>query len=270
MLYEKPVKAIQERIGNFKPEMGIVAGSGLGDLADALENKIIVPYAQIPDFVTCSVAGHTGELHFGTLHDVPVVCLKGRLHLYEGISADKIKLLIRTLKLLGCKTLFLTNAAGGINENFEAGDFMVIKDHINFQFQNVLSGPNDEEFGPRFSSMDYAYDAELRKKLFEAAKTLGMKLQEGVYLSVLGPSFETPAEIKAFRIWGADAVGMSTVPEVIIARHCGMRVAAVSIITNKAAGLSKVELSHKETLETSARIAKDLIALVSEFVKNYR
>jgi len=269
MLYEKPVQAIKERIGDFSPKIGIVAGSGLGGLADVLENKIVIPYAELPNFVVCSVKGHVGELHFGTLQGVPIVCLKGRLHLYEGVSADKIKILIRWMKLIGCETLFLTNAAGGVNENFEPGDFMVIEDHINFQFQNVLSGPNDEEFGPRFSSMDYAYDLKLRKQLFAAAENLKMKLREGVYLSVLGPSFETPAEINAFRIWGADAVGMSTVPEVIIARHCGMRVAALSIITNKAAGLAKHELSHKETLETSARISKDLIALVSEFVKNY-
>jgi inosine/guanosine/xanthosine phosphorylase family protein len=264
------IRSLRKHIGDFVPEIGIIAGSGLGALADTLENKIVVPYTAIDDFIDCSVKGHAGEMHFGTLHDIPVVCLKGRLHYYEGVSNHKMKLIPFTLSELGCKTMFLTNAAGGIRDSLNPGDFMVISDHINFQFKNVLAGlPISEKTGVRFVSLDKTYDPLLRQKLHDSAKALNLTLTDGVYISVLGPSFETPAEIRAFKILGADAVGMSTVPEAILARYYDMRVVGLSVITNKAAGLQTHNLSHTETLENSNRASENLIALVSEFIKRY-
>ena len=264
------IRSIRKHIGNFTPEIGIIAGSGLGALADILEDRMIVPYAAIDDFIHCSVKGHAGEFHFGKLHNIPVVCLKGRQHYYENISNHQMKLLPFTLSELGCNTMFITNAAGGIKDSLNPGDFMVIADHINFQFKSVLEGlPISEKIGSRFISLDKTYDIDLRQKLYAAAKTLNMTLNEGVYLAVLGPCFETPAEVRAFKTLGADAVGMSTVPEAILARYYGMRVVGLSVITNKAAGLQKNSLTHAETLATSNRASKDLIALVSAFVKQY-
>ena len=264
------IRSIRNHIGDFTPEIGIIAGSGLGALADILEDKIIVPYTAIDDFMDCSVKGHAGEFHFGKLHNIPIVCLKGRQHYYEGVSNHKMKLLPFALSQMGCNTVFITNAAGGISDSLNPGDFMVISDHINFQFKNVLEGlPISEKVGSRFISLDRTYDIDLRQKLYDAAKILNIILKDGIYIGTLGPCFETPAEIQAFKILGADAVGMSTIPEAILARYYGMRVLGLSVITNKAAGLQKHNLSHTETLETSNRASKNLIALVSEFIKKY-
>ncbi len=202
----------------------------------------------------------------GTLAGKSVACLQGRVHLYEGHTPQTVVPMIRTLSLLGCSTLVATNAAGALDPDAKPGSLMLITDHINFQFGNPLVGPNDKEVGPRFPAMDRAYDGELQQLLRDGAKELGIAMREGVYLATLGPTFETPAEIRAFGVMGANAVGMSTVPEVIVARHAGMRVAAVSVLTNLAAGLSKEDLSHEQTLKYSAMAAEDLQKLIIGFV----
>lgn len=263
----KAAAIVKERIGDARPRVGIVLGSGLGGLADEVKGATVVGFGELPGFPMPTVEGHHGRLVIGTLEGVPVACLQGRVHLYEGHAASAVKPLVRTLKLLGCDTLFATNAAGALDADAEPGQLMLITDHINFQLRSPLIGPNDDDFGPRFPAMDAAYDLELQDHLRGSAKELGLHLREGVYLACLGPSFETPAEIRAFARLGANAVGMSTVPEVIVARHCGMRVAAVSVLTNLAAGLSPVELSHAQTLEYADRAAADLQRLVRAFLR---
>jgi inosine/guanosine/xanthosine phosphorylase family protein len=271
MSKNKIIASIRREIGGFSPKMGIIAGSGLGALGDILENKQVLPYQKIEGFIECSVQGHAGEFCFGTLHNMPIVCLKGRLHYYEGVSNEKMALLPWTLCELGCDTLLITNAAGGIRENLHPGDLMVITDHINFQFKNVLAGlPISEKIGSRFISLDHTYDQNLRQLLHHTAATLNIRLSEGVYLSVLGPSFETPAEIRAFKMLGADAVGMSTVPEAILARYYGMRVVGLSVITNKAAGLQTHALSHEETLASAKKVSKQLVELLAYFIKKIK
>lgn len=259
-------KFIQQRVPNFQPQIGLILGSGLGSLADHVQNKTIIPYSELPGFPVSTVAGHTGNLVLGHLQDVPVACLQGRVHGYEGATAEDFKLFIRTLKIIGCHTLLITNAAGSLREDIAPGELMLINDHINFNHRNPLIGSNDDEFGPRFFAMNDAYDDKLRACLRETAQTLQIKLTEGVYLSVTGPSFETPAEIRAFRILGADAVGMSTIPEVIIARHCGLRLAVLSAITNYASGMRDEKISHEGTLHHGQLAAQDMSRLILEAV----
>jgi xanthosine phosphorylase len=266
---EQLVKFIQGEYPDFTPEIGIILGSGLGALADLLENKKIIPYESLDGFPVSTVSGHAGKMVLGYLHNIPVVCLQGRAHGYEGTSGDKIKLMIRTLKLLGCHTYFATNAAGSLRAEVGAGELVAITDHIHFQPSNPLVGPNDDAFGPRFVSMDDVYDKTLREYLHAAAKKIEVPLHEGIYLSTLGPIFETPAEIRAFRILGADVVGMSTVPEVMVAKHCGMRVVVVSVITNLAAGMSDEKLSHEGTLHYANMASQRLCRLVSTFMDIY-
>lgn len=244
------------------PEVGIVLGSGLGGLADQLQQPVAVPYSAVPGFARASAPGHAGRFVAGRLGGKPVLCMQGRLHFYEGHSMQSIAFPIRVMKELGVRTLILTNAAGGVNTRFSVGDLMVIEDHINFMGQNPLTGPNDEAVGPRFCDMTFAYTPALRELAFRVAGEQGTALQKGVYLGYMGPSYETPAEIRAFRALGADAVGMSTVPEVIAASHCGLSVLAVSLITNMAAGIEEKKLSGAEVIETAARRAKVLEALV--------
>lgn len=259
---------IQQRIANFKPQITIVTGSGLGALADQIENAIVVPYADLPGFHTPQVVGHGGEIYFGTLRGVPVACMKGRAHFYEGIDNAVVQTMVRTMKLLGSEIYVLTNAAGSMRQEVGPGSLVVIKDHINFQCNNPLRGPNDEQFGERFVSLEDAYDPALRRQLFATAKSLNIPLTTGVYVAVLGPSFETPAEINAFRLLGGDLVGMSTVPEVIVARHCGMRIAAISAVTNLAVGISERPVTHDETLRGATLASENLIKLVLGFVEN--
>lgn len=259
---------IQKKAPGFVPKIGIILGSGLGSLADQIENKISIPYADIPGFPITTISGHAGQLILGTLKQTPVVCLKGRAHFYEGVSPQILKLLIRTLKALGCSILLITNSSGSLRSDVGPGELMLITDHINFQPGNPLSGLNDEEFGPRFVSMNNAYDPDLRAKLLSTAASLNIPLAQGIYISVLGPVFETPAEIRAFRLLGADAVGMSTVPEVIVARHCGLRVAAVAGITNFAAGMSEEAPSHEETLHNAQVFAGKLSKLIGAVVED--
>jgi len=234
--------------GRAFPKTALVLGSGLGPFADKLTDSHDIAYSDIPGFPIPTVHGHAGRLRIGEASGHPLACLQGRFHAYEGHPAATLAVPVRILKRLGVERLILTNAAGSIRADKPAGSLMVLTDHINFSGQNPLIGPNDESFGARFFDMSHAYDAHLRARLHAAAKAEGVDVYDGVYVYVLGPNFETPAEIRMFGKLGADAVGMSTVPETLTAVHCGMKVAAVSVITNLAAGLARDELTHQDTL----------------------
>jgi xanthosine phosphorylase len=264
---QETMGAIRKYAPNFLPKVGMILGSGLGSIAEQLTNPITIPYQAIPGLHSGGIAGHASLLVMGYLQDVPVVCLKGRLHLYEGTPFDSVRTLVRIVKALGAETLIVTAAAGSLRENVGPGEMMLLTDHINFSLGNPLVGPNDESIGPRFISMENAYDEEYRAIVQRVAARMGFTLPEGVYVSVSGPSFETPAEIRAFRILGADAVGMSVVPEVILARHCGLRVVGLAAITNLAAGMSSEKLTHEGTLQYGEVAARKLIKLIPEFVK---
>jgi xanthosine phosphorylase len=264
----KAAQIVAARASGRRPKVGIVLGSGLGGLAERIVDPIAVPYGDLPGFPVPSVEGHVGRLVLGSLGGVEVACLQGRVHLYEGHPARTVVPLVRTLKLLGCETLVVTNAAGALDLDATPGSLMLVVDHINMQAQNPLSGPNDASFGPRFPAMTGAYDVELQGRMRAAATRLGIALREGVYMALLGPCFETPAEIRAWSRLGANAVGMSTVPEVIVARHCGMRVAAVSVLTNLGAGLADETLSHDQTLHFASLAAADLQRLVIAFLES--
>lgn len=263
---QETMDAIRKYAPNFNAKVGIILGSGLGSIADQLTNSITIPYQAIPGISSGGVAGHASLLVMGYLNDIPVVCMKGRLHLYEGTPFEAIRTFVRIIKLLGAGTVIITGAAGSLRPEVGAGEIMVINDHLNFQPGNPLSGPNDESIGPRFVSLENAYDADLRETLMSVGKKLNFNLTEGVYLSLLGPSFETPAEIRAYRMLGADAVGMSVVPEVIIARHCGLKVVGVTAITNLAVGLSTEKVTHEGTLHFGEVAARKLTKLIPEFI----
>lgn len=256
------LEAIRERISNFSPKIGLILGSGLQSFADEIRKVATIPFHEIPGFSDTTVAGHKGMLVFGHLNEVPIVCLQGRAHFYEGNKNSAIHTPIRTLKLLGCEVLVLTNAAASLRQEVRPGSLVVINDHINFQFKNPLVGPNDDAMGPRFPSLQNAYDSHLREIVKESAHTLGIKLTEGIYLGTIGPSYETPAEIRAFQILGAEVVGMSTVPEVIVARHCDLKVVCVSTITNMGCGLSQEQLTHEGVLAVAHTATKDLTNLL--------
>jgi xanthosine phosphorylase len=256
---------LAERAPGFAPRLGIVLGSGLGGVADGVQDPVAVPYAELPGFPQPSVAGHGGRVLLGTLAGLPVACLQGRRHVYEGGDPGAMRAPVRALRAAGAEALFVTNAAGSLRADVGAGRLMAIADHISLLGVNPLTGPNDEAVGPRFPSLRGAYDPELRDRLRAVARRLDVDLAEGVYLATAGPSFETPAEIRAFRVLGADAVGMSTVPEVILARHCGLRVVAVSAITNLAEGMGGEELSHEQTLRFAAVASADLSHLIAGF-----
>ncbi len=258
---------IQQQKPNFTPKLGLILGSGLSEIANSLEDATTISYGDIPGFIQTTISGHAGVLSLGYLNGVPTVCLQGRKHYYEGFNDEAIKTYIRTLKLLGVDILFLTNAAGSLHQDVPAGSLMMITDHMNFQGHNPLIGPNDEAFGPRFFGMEEAYDVDLREILTSVAQDLSIHLTQGVYVSVLGPMFETPAEIRAFRSLGADAVGMSTVSEVIVARHCGLRIVAVSAITNLAAGMNNEALTHEDTLYHGQKAAIVLQKLIVGFTQ---
>ncbi len=256
----KAAKYIYARAG-IAPHVGIILGSGLGGVVDSLRHAKRIPYRSIPNFPPSTVLGHAGELHLGYWEEVPVAILAGRMHLYEGYTPAQVVLPTRVLALAGVKTLLITCAAGGIAPQATPGALMVFSDHLNFQGMNPLVGPQDERLGQRFIDMSQAYDPELRRAARRAAKQLRIRCFEGVYAGLLGPSFETPAEIRALQRLGADAVGMSTVPEVIAARQMGVRVMAVASITNRAAGLSRQPLSHEEVLEAGQKAGDNLIRL---------
>ena len=248
------------------PRVGLVLGSGLGGLADLVENAVTIPYAELPGFPESTVQGHVGELVLGRLGGAPVACLRGRAHFYEGKGLDVMTSAIRSLKLAGIELLFLTNAAGSLRPEVGPGRLVAITDHINMLPGTPMIGPNDERFGPRFFSLANAYDADQRNRLKAIAEDLSIELSEGVYLACPGPCFETPAEIRMMRVMGADTVGMSTVPEVITARHCGLTVTAVSVVTNYAEGMSNELLSHEHTMKYAAIGATDLKRLILAFL----
>lgn len=238
----------------LRPTVALVLGSGLGDYADTLENSVKIPYSEIPNFPQPTVEGHTGAFVFGQKAGKDVVVAQGRVHYYEGLPMQEITLPIRVLAAIGVKTLVLTNAAGGVNLGYQPGTLMLISDHINYSGMNPLIGKNLEKFGPRFPDMSDLYTAYLRAAIKEKAAAENIPLEEGVYLMCSGPNYETPAEIRAFRTLGADAVGMSTVPEALVAGHSGLQVVGVSCITNMAAGVLPVKLNHAEVMETATRV----------------
>lgn len=257
-----------KKASSLRPVLGVILGSGFHHVLSALKLDRKLPYSRVLGFPKPTVSGHAGEACFGYLGATPVLVLSGRAHFYEGHSMDQVTFAVRALAAYGICDLLLTNAAGGINKRFSRGDFMVLTDHINLMGTNPLRGP--ENFGlMRFVDLTDTYDAGLRKLLFSAGKRAGVKLQRGVYLAVSGPSYETPAEIRAFGRLGADAVGMSTVPEAIVARQCGLRVAAISCITNMAAGIKAGKLSHAEVLDTANSVKGPGARLILEFAERY-
>jgi purine-nucleoside phosphorylase len=258
---------IKQKLNLSNPKTAVILGSGLNGFADLLQDVTTLSYKEIPGFPQSTVSGHKGELLKGFIENKEILCLNGRFHLYEGHQPQAIAQVIHILKELGITRLIVTNAAGSLNKNFMPGDLMLIKDHINFSGQNPLVGANNDKFGPRFPAMNNAYTENLRKKCLNIAKKQNVSLKEGVYLMVLGPNFETAAEVKMFGLLGADAVGMSTVPEVIVASHSSMEVLGVSVITNYAAGLMDNTPSHSETLAEAAKASSHLTAILREFIK---
>lgn len=247
--------------------IGIVLGSGLGELADEIEDAVVIDYKDIPNFPEPTVQGHAGQLVCGKLNGVKVLCMKGRFHFYEGHSMQTVAMPVRVMKLLGVKALVLTNAAGGVNRTFKPGTLMFIDDFINFQGDNPLYGPNVDEFGPRFPDMTLAIDPEYNILAKNAAQKAGIETRSGVYMSFRGPNFETPAEIRFAQTIGADAVGMSTVPEILAARHCGLPVIGISCITNLAAGITGKALTHEEVQETADMVKGQFKTLIKEIIK---
>jgi purine-nucleoside phosphorylase len=265
---DRAADAIRARI-NITPEVGMILGSGLGDLADSVTNAVIIPNEQIPQWPLSTVHGHKGRLVIGQLEGVNVLVLQGRTHYYEGYSMGKITMPVRVMQRLGCDKLVVTNAAGAIHPDYVPGDLMLIRDHINLIGMggaNPLKGPNLEEFGVRFPDMSQPYDKEFLQFALESCEDVGMAFQEGVYVSLAGPSFETPAELRYLRVIGADAVGMSTVPEVIIARHGGMRVLGISGISNKANLDGSTITTHEEVLEAGRILVPKLTKLIRGFL----
>lgn len=258
---------IRERI-NAEVDVAVVLGSGLGAFAETLENKTIVPYEEIPDFARSTVEGHSGRLVAGALPgtSINVAVMQGRFHYYEGYSLDEVTLPIRAFGAMGVKKLALTNAAGGVNQGFRAGDLMLISDHINLMSISPLRGKHDNRLGARFPDMTEVYSKEYRRIAKEAAAELNIRLIEGVYLSLQGPNYETPAEIRMMRLLGADAVGMSTVPEAIVARQMGMKTLGISLITNAAAGLEDTEINHAEVMEMGQRVSHQFCELLTKII----
>ena len=253
-ILEKGVKEI---------DFGLILGSGLGELAEEIEEAVVIPYDQIPFFPTSTVVGHAGQLVYGTLSGKKVLAMQGRFHFYEGHSMQTVTYPVRVMAALKAHSVIVTNASGGVNESFVPGDLMLITDHINFTGQNPLIGPNEDEIGPRFPDMSEAYTLTYREVAKEAASQLDLTLKEGVYMGYSGPTYETPAEIRMSRTMGADAVGMSTVPEVIVAAHSGLKVLGISCITNLAAGM-QANLNHEEVVETTQRVKQSFKALIKE------
>ncbi len=262
---KKATKHIQT-IHPTTPRIGIVLGSGLGAFVDTILNPTIIPYSEIPFFRDTTVEGHEGRMILGNIDGVELVVLQGRFHAYEGIPMEEVVFPVRVLATLGIEALILTNAAGGINTSFSPGDLIVIEDHINLMAQNPLIGANIIELGPRFPDMTHAYDPDFRKTIFEVAKLKNINIKKGVYAGVLGPTYETPAEIRMLRILGADMVGMSTVPESIAANHLGLRVLGISCITNMAAGIKNEKLKHEDVKEQALKVMSQFTDLLNSFL----
>lgn len=255
-------KQLSDKLNGFTPEIAMILGSGLGGITDSINNKVVIQYSQIDQFPESTVSGHSGQFIAGTLQGKKVLCMQGRIHLYEGHHPQIINQIIKAFKLIGVQKLIVTNAAGSLNPNIPAGSIMLITDHINLSFTNPLIGPNNDDLGPRFPDMSKAYNLKLRETAILVAKELGITLHEGVYLMVSGPTFETAAEVKSFGLLGGDAVGMSTVPEVISAVHSGIDVLGFSVITNMGTGLQQKPQSHEETLSMANQSTGNLTSLI--------
>ena len=265
--YQQSADAIRVKIGDFQPKVAMILGSGLGYMGDIVENAIAVPYKEIPHFKVSTAPGHKGQLVFGTLEGKPVAVMQGRMHHYEGYSYEEVAYAVRVLRLLGCDTLIVTNAAGCVNMDWKAGDLMLITDQIKIFMESPLRGENLSQFGVRFPDASHLYTPALRELARKAAKELGIDLKEGVYMYFPGPQYETPAEVRFARIAGADAVGMSTAPEVIVAGHCGMQVLGFTLLSNMAAGILGQPLSEEEVLEAAAACRDKFSKLVLACLK---
>ncbi|MBU1536080.1 purine-nucleoside phosphorylase [Myxococcota bacterium] len=261
---------ILRRSPGFSPAMGLILGSGLGNFAESIENATVIPYGEIPNFPQSSVSGHAGNLILGNIGTTPVAVMQGRVHFYEGHSMEKVIFPARTLVALGCKTLLITNAAGGIGPDLNPGDLVLISDHLNLMGESPLKGPNEEVMGPRFPDMSDIYSRDLRKRILDIANSMNITLKEGIYAAMMGPSYETPAEVNMAKILGANMVGMSTVPEAIAAHHMGASIIGISCISNLAAGISTEPLSHDEVKETAAKIAGTFRNLIVGVVTGLR
>lgn len=253
---------------NVKPELGLVLGSGLGVLAEEIENPVIIPYNDIPHFPISTVSGHKGQLVVGTLEGKIVLAMQGRFHFYEGYTMQQVTFPMRVMKELGIESLIVTNAAGGINQSFQPGDLMLITDHINNMGTSPLIGPNDEKLGARFPDMSSAYDKKYVEHALTCANELGLNVKTGVYVGNTGPNYETPAEVRMLRTLGGDAVGMSTVPEVIVANHANMKVLGISCISNMAAGILDQPLTHDEVIDTTNKVKQDFLAFVKKIIQS--
>jgi len=262
---EHATRVIRSRI-SVEPRIALVLGSGLGGFADDFEEAVNIPYEDIPGFVRSTAQGHAGQLVIGKIDSVPVLAMQGRVHYYEGYSLDEVTFPVRTFGLLGVKTLVLTNAAGGINVQLTQGALMVISDHLNLMGVNPLRGPNEDRFGPRFPDMTAVYSPELQELVIDEARSIGVELRRGIYGALSGPSYETPAEIHLLRALGADAVGMSTVPEAIVARHMGLEVLGISCITNMAAGISDEPINHEEVMATGDSVRETFAELLRRVI----
>lgn len=269
-VYEKLtacLRSVREKV-SFQPEVALILGSGLGDYADGIEIEQVLDYGEIEGFPSSTVAGHKGRFVFGRVQGVPVVVMQGRVHYYEGYPMSDVVLPTRLMGLLGAKKLILTNAAGGLNPDFRPGDFMLLSDHITTGVPSPLIGPNVEELGPRFPDMSEVYSKRMREIVRREAERLGIPLREGVYVQLTGPAYETPAEVRMCRIWGGDAVGMSTACEALAARHIGLEVCGISCIANMAAGISDRPLDHKEVQETADRVSVQFKSLITAVTAN--
>ena len=252
---------------NISPKIGLVLGSGLGSFVEAIEHKYIIPYSDIPHFFNTTVEGHEGRLILGKIENIPIAVLQGRLHAYEGIPMENVVFPVRVLATLGTEALILTNAAGGICNDFQAGDLVLIRDHINLMGKNPLIGPNIQELGPRFPDMTHAYDSQISQIILEEAKLANINMKTGIYAGVLGPTYETPAEVNMLRVLGADMVGMSTVPETIAANHLGLKVAGISCITNMAAGIQNTKLNHDEVKAQALQVMSTFTQILKNSIK---
>ena len=264
--YEDSSNFIKEKIGELNPKTAIILGSGLGVLSEEIEDKIIIKYNEIPNFPVSTVEGHAGELIIGKISGKEIIAMNGRFHFYEGYDLKETTFPIRVFKMLGIENLILTNASGGINLDFKAGDFMVINDYLSFFAESVLRGKNQEEFGDRFPDMSKAFDKELSDKMKKVVQEHTGRMKQGVYAYMKGPTFETPAEIRALRILGADAVGMSTVPEAIVANHCGIKSVGVSCITNMASGVLEETLSYEDVSRTAQQVKNTFKEIIKDFI----
>ena len=262
------IEFVKARAPGFSAKLGIVASSGLSDFSTLLTRAVVIPYQEIPGVVAGSVAGHASKLVMGYLGDIPIVCLQGRLHRYEGAPYRSMQVLINLVKGLGADSIIITNVSGSLRASVGPGELVAINDHINFSFNSPLMGKNDDSVGPRFVSMTNTYDVQMNHVLKEIAHAQGFYLHEGVYVGVSGPHFETPAEIRMFQLLGGDVIGMSTIPDVLFAKHCGLKIAVLSAIVNLGAGMNAgEELSHEHTLDESAKCAKRLTNLIVEYIK---